>query len=218
MPHFVYSTAQNAYLSTRDPILGVAISRIGHIHREIFPDPFEALMRSVVAQQISARAAETVFGRLRTLLPICTPEALLALPVEQLRGCGLSGRKAEYLRGIARAGVDGIIDFATLHTLSDEELTRQLVALPGIGVWTAEMQLIFCFQRPDVVSFGDLAIRNGMMRLYGLPTLSKAQFDAYRANYSPHGTVASLYLWALAHEEQDAAEPVVQKGGATIAK
>ncbi len=202
MPHFSYSTAQIAYLSTRDPILGAAISRIGRIEREVFPDPFEALLRSVVAQQISARAAETVFGRLRALLPSCTPDALLALPIEQLRGCGLSGRKAEYLRGIAQAGADGVIDFPNLHTLSDEELTRQLIALPGIGVWTAEMQLIFCFQRPDVVSFGDLAIRNGMMRLYGLSTLSKAQFDAYRSAYSPYGTVASLYLWALAHENE----------------
>ncbi|EQB90222.1 hypothetical protein M918_01105, partial [Clostridium sp. BL8] len=99
--------------------------------------------------------------------------------------------------GIAEAAISGEVDFSTLHTLTDEEIVKKLSALKGVGVWTAEMLLIFSLCRPDVVSFGDLAIRRGMMNLYGLKELPKEKFERYKKRYSPYGTVASLYLWAL---------------------
>lgn len=91
----------------------------------------------------------------------------------------------------------GEISFANLKEMADEEIIDTLSSLRGIGVWTAEMLLLFSLCRPDVVSWGDGAIRRGMMNLYGLKTLSKEQFERYRKRYSPHGSVASLYLWAL---------------------
>ena len=90
------------------------------------------------------------------------------------------------------------LNIAELATLSDAEIIRRLSSLNGVGVWTAEMLLIFSLERPDVVSWGDLAIRRGMMNLYGLDSLTREQFDRYRKRYSPYGSVASLYLWALA--------------------
>ena len=126
---------------------------------------------------------------------------------EALRGCGLSLRKAGYLREAARAALEGRLDGAELAAMSDREVVDRLTALPGVGVWTAEMLMIFSMQRPDVVSYGDLAIRRGVMRLYGLESLSRREFETYRSRWSPYGTVASFYLWAVAHEP-DGMSPV----------
>jgi 3-methyladenine DNA glycosylase/8-oxoguanine DNA glycosylase len=106
-------------------------------------------------------------------------------------------RKANYIKGIGEAAVSGELDLAGLRDMTDALVVERLSSLPGIGVWTAEMLLIFSLCRPDVVSWGDLAIRRGMMNLYGQKDLSRAQFDRFRKRYSPCGSVASLYLWAL---------------------
>ena len=109
-------------------------------------------------------------------------------------------RKAGYIKGIGEAVMQGQLKIDELPGLSDAEIIKRLSALHGVGVWTAEMLLIFSMQRPDVVSWGDLAIRRGMMNLYGLQALDKAEFARYRQRYSPYGSVASLYLWRLAAE------------------
>jgi DNA-3-methyladenine glycosylase II len=114
-----------------------------------------------------------------------------------MRECGLSGRKIDYIKRIPDAALRGEIDVSCFHNMTDEEIIRQLSSLHGIGVWTAEMLLLFSLRRPDIVSWGDQAIRRGMMNLYGLKTLTKSQFQRYRKRYSPYGSVASLYLWAL---------------------
>ena len=106
-------------------------------------------------------------------------------------------RKAKYIKGIGEAAFRGDLDLLELREMPDEGVIEKLSSLPGIGVWTAEMLLIFSLCRPDVVSWGDLAIQRGMMKLYGLKDLSKKQFDRFRKRYSPCGSVASLYLWAL---------------------
>jgi 3-methyladenine DNA glycosylase/8-oxoguanine DNA glycosylase len=112
----------------------------------------------------------------------------------------MSVRKAEYIKGIAEAAISGEVDFGTLHTLTDEEIIKKLSSLRGVGVWTAEMLLIFSLCRPDVVSYKDLAICRGMMNLYGLKELPIEKFERYKKRYSPYGSVASLYLWALSVE------------------
>ena len=104
-------------------------------------------------------------------------------------------RKAGYIKGIADAAITGELDFETLYTFTDMEIIKKLSALNGVGVWTAEMLLIFSLCRPDVVSYGDLAIRRGMMNLYSLKSLPKEKFDRYLKRYSPYGSVASFYLW-----------------------
>lgn len=167
------------------------------IKREINPDPFAALVQSIASQQISSKAAQTVCSRLHSLPGGLTPASIMQADLTAIQQCGMSLRKAEYIKGIAEAAVSGIINFDDLHNLSDEEIIQQLSSLRGVGVWTAEMLLIFSLQRPDVVSYGDLAIRRGMMKLYGLKDLPKEKFERYRKRYSPYGSVASLYLWAL---------------------
>lgn len=200
MQVFEYGQKEIEYLKKRDKKLGAAMDRIGMIQREITPDPFIALVSSIVSQQISSKAAATVWSRLDKLLGHITPESIAQADLSEIQSCGMSQRKAGYIKGIADAALSGEVDFTTLQTLADDEMVKKLSSLHGVGIWTAEMLLIFSLSRPDVVSYRDLAIRRGMMNLYGLKELSQEKFAQYRKRYSPYGTVASLYLWALSVE------------------
>ena len=197
---FCYGKAETDYLAARDPVLGAAIGRIGHIDRTVFPDLFEALINSIAGQQISGKALATVWARLCAAVGAITPENLLTAGEERLRACGFSGRKVHYMLSAARAVVDGTLAIHSLVEKDDEEVIRALTALPGVGRWTAEMLLTFSLQRPDVLAYDDFGIRKGMCRLYGLDSVSKAQLAEYRARYAPHATVAALYLWHIAAE------------------
>jgi len=197
MAVFEYGSVEIEYLKRRDKKLGAAIERIGIIERRVVPDPFSSLIMIIVSQQISSKAADTVCKRLREMLVEIIPENVANASITDIQKCGMSVRKATYINGIGDAVVSGGLDIAGFDELPDEEIIRQLSSLSGVGLWTAEMLLIFSLGRPDVVSWGDLAIRRGMMNLYGLKSLSKDQFECYRKRYSPYGSVASLYLWAL---------------------
>ncbi|MCL2392430.1 MAG: DNA-3-methyladenine glycosylase 2 family protein [Oscillospiraceae bacterium] len=196
--YFEYGAAELAHLRKKDKKLGAAIDRIGIIKRRVNSNLFSALVESVIGQQISNKAAATVCGRLDAL---CAMDAnrLHALSCEEIQACGMSMRKASYIKNIAEISISKAIDFDELQKKSDEEIITTLTAINGIGVWTAEMLLIFSLMRPNVVSYGDLAIRRGMMQLYGLKELSKEQFARYAKRYSPYGSVASLYLWEISH-------------------
>lgn len=197
MPFFEYGEKEIDYLKKKDKKLAAAIDKIGMIKREIIPDTFAALISSIIGQQISSKAADTVWGRLISLLQEVTPEKIAKADINDIQSCGMTLKKAEYIKGIAEAALSGQVDFNALHTMSDEEIIKMLSSLKGVGVWTAEMLLIFSLCRPNVVSYKDLAICRGMMMLYGLKELPKEKFERYRKRYSPYGTVASLYLWAI---------------------
>ncbi|MFY9177428.1 MAG: DNA-3-methyladenine glycosylase [Caldicoprobacterales bacterium] len=197
---FQYGQKEIDYLKKRDKILGIAIDEIGIIKREVIPDLFTALIRNIVGQQISSKAASTVWNRIQEHLTEVTPETIVKATSEEIQQCGISTRKVNYIKGVAQAVVQGELNLSELHTLPDDEVIKRLSSLKGIGVWTAEMLLIFSMQRPDVVSWGDLAIRRGMMTLYGLESLTKEQFEEYWKRYSPYSSVASLYLWAISKE------------------
>ena len=199
MHTFQYGTPEIEYLRKQDRRLGTAIDEIGMIERKVTPDIFTALIASVASQQISAKAAETVRGRMEERFVCITPDTIASATLEEIQQCGMSMKKAGYIKGIGDAIAEGSLDLDGLHELSDDEVIARLTALNGVGVWTAEMLLIFSMERPDVVSWGDLAIRRGMMRLYGKEAIHRATFDRYRKRYSPYGSVASLYLWEFSH-------------------
>ena len=167
-------------------------------------DRFQALARIIVGQQVSTAAARTVWKRIEDEFGgSVAPIDLIAPDAEdRLRGCGLSGRKAAYMIGIAEAIESGELRPDELDELSDEEVIEALVALKGIGQWSAEMFLIFDLGRPDVFSGGDLGLRKGIQIVYELeepPTPEEAV--AIAASWSPHRTLASLYLWEAVHAE-----------------
>ena len=200
MEIFKYGQKEIDYLKKKDKKLGKAIDEIGKIEREVTPDLFESLIHSIVAQQISAKAVVTIFNRMQETLVEITPETIFEAEEEKIQKCGLSMRKAVYIKGIGDAVYNGHLKLDDFPEMSDAEIIKRLSELNGIGVWTAEMLLIFSMERPDIVSFGDLAILRGMRKVYGLETLTKEQFEKYKKRYSPYGSVASLYLWAISKE------------------
>ena len=196
--YFQYGQAEVDHLSRKDKKLAAAIQAIGPLRREVMPDLFQALMHAIVGQQISMAAQRTIWGRLCGLLGAVTPESLLARPASEVQALGLSLRKVDYMRGIALQVVSGELDLQETAGLEDAAVCHRLAALRGIGVWTAEMLLLFCLQRPDILSYDDLAIRRGLRMLYRHRELPRERFERYRRRFSPYGSVASLYLWAIA--------------------
>lgn len=198
MPIFRYGNREIDHLKQKDKKLAEAIDRIGTIACEVIPDLFTALIYNIVGQQISSAASATVWGRMKERFGEITPRRLDSAPLEEVQQCGLSFRKAGYIKDASRAVAEGELDLSQLSDLTDAEVIRRLSSLRGVGEWTAEMLLIFSLERPDVVSRGDLAIRRGMMTLYGRKTLDNETFVRYARRYSPFGSTASLYLWEIA--------------------
>ena len=184
-------------LVKRIPEFRAAVERIELTPFEYGGDLFHELAHSIVSQQLAVRAAEAVFSRVKALPGGLTPETLLAAETETLRGCGLSARKVEYLRGIARSSLAGELDEKRLARLPDAELIEALTKLKGVGVWTAEMLLIFHFGRRDVLSTGDLGVRRGLEILLGKNGFTPDELAELRRRCSPYGTLASLYLWRI---------------------
>lgn len=195
--YFKYGKKEIDYLKDKDPILGEEIDKIGMVKREIDRDIFSSLISSIISQQVSTKSAITVRNRLIELIGAITPENISNINVESIQKCGMSMRKAGYIKGIADAAISKEVDFDKLDSLSDEEVIKELTSLKGVGEWTAEMLLIHSLERPNILSFKDLGIRRGIMRLYGLEDIGKKEFENYRKRYSPYCTVASLYLWEI---------------------
>lgn len=200
MHYFTYGQKETDHLTARDPILGEVIRSIGKINRPVTPDLFESLVSSIVSQQISKKAYSTVWGRVRERVGRITPENILKVDREELKACGLSYRKTDWIRTGAEMVISKELDLNRLPELTDQELIKELTRLPGIGAWTAEMLLIFSLQRPDVLSWGDLAIQRGIRRTYGMEKLTRQEFEVIRQRLSPFNSVASLYFWEMSHE------------------
>ena len=195
---FAYGRTEIDGLSRRDKRLAEAMERIGPVRREVRPDLFDALMHSIVGQQIATKAQQTVWARLEHALGRVTPETINAAEAGALQSVGLSFRKVGYMKAAAGKFLRGELDAATLRGMDDAALCAALCALEGVGLWTAEMLMLFSLQRPDVLSFGDLAIHRGLRMLYRHRDVGRERFEVYRRRYSPYGSVASLYLWAIA--------------------
>lgn len=201
--HFQYGETEINTLKKRDKRLAALIERMGNIKRPLTLDLFTALVKNIIEQQISVSAAITVNQRLLKLCEgVYTPERIAKLSEQEIQQCGMTMRKAGYIIGIADAVISEKLNLNKIPDMTDKEVIDTLIHLKGIGVWTAEMLLISSLNRPDILSWGDLAIQRGIMRLYRHKTLDKARFERYRKRYSPYGSTASLYLWALSKEPE----------------
>ena len=192
--YFKYSEKEINYLCKKDKKLKAEIERIGFIKVPINPNIFVSLIQSVVGQQISNKAAATVNKRLFDISEL-QPERLNSLSIQEIQACGMTSRKAGYIKSIAEMVYD--IDFDNLHKKSDSEIIKELIVLKGVGLWTIEMLLIFSLNRMNIISYGDLVIRRSIMKLYNHKELPKEIFNRYAKRYSPYASVASLYLWAI---------------------
>jgi len=186
------------HLKACDPILGRIIDEVGPYGIQYSQPSFETLVKSIVYQQLSGRVAKIIFNRLAAAAGdgLVTPEGVLELRTEKMRKAGLSAQKIAYIRGLARRAVAGEIDFAAFESVPDEEVYRQLTAVKGIGIWTAQMFLIFALRRPNVMPSADLGIRAAVRKAYALEEMPKpAAVDELARNWHPYCSVASWYLW-----------------------
>ena len=183
-------------LAERDAVLRVLVGRFQGLAMGSRGDAFATLARSIVGQQISVKAAQSVWDRLHTRLEGVAPSALARCRMPTLRACGLSGQKASYLKDLAGKFLDGTLDAGRWHALEDEALIIELTRVKGIGRWTAEMFLMFYLARPDVLPVADLGLQRAMRLNYnrGRP-LSPARMQKIGAVWAPWRSVATWYLW-----------------------
>jgi DNA-3-methyladenine glycosylase II len=192
-----------AHLRAADPVMAEVIERVGPLEYGVDGDLWRAVVGSIVGQQLSVKAAATIRGRVSALggsggFP--PPELLLGISEETLRGCGLSRAKTSYVRDAARRWVAGELDPAGLKNAPDEEVIDVLIQLRGVGRWTAEMVLIFCLDRPDVLAVDDLGIRAAVQKAYALEVRpDRAAVLRMGEVWRPYRSYASLYLWRSLH-------------------
>ena len=196
--YFRYSSLETDYLKSKDRILAKIIDKIGHIEREIDTDLFSSVIHHIIGQQISTKAQATIWQRMSDCFGVVNADNILSAGVPKLQSFGMTFRKAEYITDFAEKVQRGEFDLQGISGLSDKEAIRKLSTLKGIGVWTAEMILLFCLQRPDIFSFDDLAIQRGLRMVYHHRKIDRKLFEKYRRRFSPYCSVASLYLWAVA--------------------
>lgn len=159
-------------------------------------DPFEALCRAIVGQQLSVKAAATIYTRFRALYKELTPKAVSKTTLEKFRSVGLSKQKASYVIDLAQKFLDGLVDPKHFNEMTDEAIREHLVAVKGIGRWTADMFLMFTLHRSDVLPTGDLGIQKAIQKIYKLKKLpTHEQMEKLTEPWRPYRTVACRYLW-----------------------
>jgi DNA-3-methyladenine glycosylase II len=185
------------HLKHSDPVLSAIIERVGACRMEYGEPAFSSLAEAIVYQQLNGKAAVTIFSRFADLAgrPL-TPQGILKLSAEQMRGAGLSKQKLSYLRDLAAKTQSGELDFATLPDLSDDEVIKHLTQVKGIGVWTAHMFLMFALRRPNVLPTGDFGVRMAIKKHYRKRKLPKPeQMEKIAKCWEPYRSVACWYLW-----------------------
>ena len=190
-------------LGCGDRVMEELVRRIGPLglarrRRGRPDDAYGSLVRTIVGQQLSTKAARSIYGRLTALFDNRppTPEELISTDEQLLRACGLSRPKVRYLRDLAERVISGELDLRSLHHVPDEEVIRQITAVKGLGRWSADMFLMFHLGREDVLPVGDLGVRRAAERAYDLPEIPDAEtLQDLARPWSPHRTLASFYLW-----------------------
>lgn len=196
--YFEYGEKETEYLKSKDKRLAEVIDKIGHISRTVDDDLFSAIIHHIIGQQISTKAQQSIWKKMNDGLGEITLDTLIDCGREKIQQFGITFKKADYILDFAAKVKNGEFDLEKVNSMNDEEVIAELSTLKGIGVWTAEMLLLFCLQRPNVFSYGDLAIQRGIRMVYHHRKISREQFEKYRRRFSPYCSVASLYFWAVA--------------------
>jgi len=186
------------HLKKADPVLAAIIQKAGPYRAKYMEPVFQTLVRSIVYQQLSGKAAMTIFNRLAEAARVAplTPESILKMRPQKMRTLGLSKQKTIYIRELAKLTRDGDIQFERLPEMEDDAIIETLTRVKGVGVWTVQMFLMFALQRPNVLPVGDLGVRAAMKKAYGLAELPKPQeMESIAAAWHPYRSIASWYMW-----------------------
>lgn len=196
--YFLYGSKEVEYLKSKDKILGEVMGKVGHIYRETDTDLFSSVVHHIIGQQISTKAQATIWRRMKEQFGEINFKNIASAEISELQLLGITFRKAGYIKDFASKVQNGEFNLQEISELPDDQAIKALVSLKGIGIWTAEMILLFCLQRPDIFSFDDLAIQRGLRMVYHHRKIDRRLFEKYRRRFSPYCSVASLYLWAVA--------------------
>ncbi len=196
--YFEYDDKALEYLKSKDKLLGEVIEKIGHIDRRTDMDLFSSVIHHIIGQQISTKAQATIWQRMNEYLGEVNADSIIRAGQEKLQSFGMTFRKAKYITDFSEKIKNGEFDLEGIWHKSDKDAIDELVLLKGIGVWTAEMILLFCMQRQNIFSFDDLAIQRGLRMVYHHRKITRTLFEKYRRRFSPYCSIASLYLWAVA--------------------
>lgn len=213
--YFEYGEPELEYLRKKDKKLAEVINKVGHIYRKTDTDIFSSVIHHIIGQQISTKAQATIWERMQNEFGEVNAEKILSAGIPKLQSFGMTFRKAEYISDFAEKVTSGNFDLCGIQSKSDEEAIRELSSLKGIGVWTAEMILLFCMQRPNIFSYDDLAIQRGLRMIYHHRKIDRKLFEKYRRRFSPYCSTASLYIWAVsggAIPEMHDYAPKIKKG------
>lgn len=191
------SAALRHFSQTDSKIAGVldSVTISSWLEERIGDDYFYHLTRNIVGQQLAGKAAAAIFARFETLAGSVAPEKIVAIPDQSLRDAGLSWAKAKYIKDLAAKVISGEVALTDLDRLDDESVIEELTKVKGIGRWTAEMFLLFTLQRPDIFSHGDLGLRNGFIKLYGIADPSREEIERVVSRWSPFRSYGSIALW-----------------------
>ena len=198
--YFKYGKKETDYLS-KDKKMAEVIEKTGHIYRETDSDLFASVVHNIVSQQISTKAQATIWKRIINDLGNVNCENVCNCETQKLQSFGITFKKAQYIKDFALKVKNHEVDLEQIWKMNDREAVQELVKIKGIGIWTAEMILLFCMQRQDVFSYNDLAIQKGLKIIYRHKNIDKKLFEKYRKKFSPYCSVASLYIWAAANGE-----------------
>lgn len=196
--YFEYGDKETEYLKSKDVRLAEVIDKIGHINRAADSDLFSSVVHHIIGQQISTKAQQTIWQRMNDAFGEVTADTIVNATVDELQSLGMTFRKAEYIKDFSQKILSGEFDLDAVEHMTEGEAITALASLKGIGVWTAEMILLFCLQRPNILSYDDLAIQRGMRMVYHHRKIDRKLFEKYRRRLSPYCSVASLYFWAVA--------------------
>lgn len=193
-----YGEKETEYLKSKDKRLGDVIDKIGHITRQADDSLFSSVIHHITGQQISTKAQATIWQRMKDAFGEVSPVNIADTDIATLQSFGITFRKAGYIKDFSEKVIKGEFDLGAVEKMPDQEAIKALSGLKGIGIWTAEMILLFCLKRPDILSYNDLAIHRGMRMVYHHREIDKKLFEKYRRRLSPYCSVASLYFWAVA--------------------
>jgi len=186
---------QAGFLTRKDPILGELIQKVGLFHMEAKDDIFISIVECIIGQMLSAKAAATIQGRFENVVGPVTPKNILATSDEAIRACGISFNKISYIKGLAKSVHEGTTSFDTYARLSDMDVITELRKIKGVGLWTAEMIAMFTLGRLDIFSYDDVALKNGIIKIHHLKSMTKKRFETYRKRYHPYASIAALYYY-----------------------
>ena len=184
------------YISEKNPVMSALVNHYGKLEMGRVSDIYLSLVLHIISQMLANSVSDVLIKRFINLVGDITPENVLAVSVDEIRECGISRKKAEYIIALSNSVLDGLYDFSLLDGMSDNEAIKYLMQIKGVGKWTAEMIVEFTMGRLNIFSYDDVALQNGIKKAHGFKTLSKRRFEGLRKKYSPYCSVASVYYYA----------------------